>query len=305
MKIPFFLVTGFLGSGKTTLLKRFLNRYAGSKKIGIIQNEFAPANIDSVELKSGGDDFEILEINNGSVFCVCLLGDFIKSLNAFIDRKSPDVILLESSGLSDPVAIAELLQLGELKDKTYLCYIWCVVDALNFDKHDKMGTRIHHQIRVADTVIINKTDLVNTNTENIRTRIHAMNPYAEIVQGPFCEVDFDHVFRPVRMAPVAMIRAGEDINFESCGRPDIQVCVVKTTEKIALETLTSFISKYAAKTYRIKGYAFADDGKAYALQTTGTSTSISPVDYYDRQSVIILMGDQLPMGEIRGDLKIR
>ncbi|MCK5370457.1 MAG: GTP-binding protein, partial [Cyclobacteriaceae bacterium] len=56
-QIPFFLVTGFLGSGKTTFLKRILKKYATEKKIAIIQNEFAPANIDGAELKREGKKF--------------------------------------------------------------------------------------------------------------------------------------------------------------------------------------------------------------------------------------------------------
>ena len=87
-KIPFYLVTGFLGSGKTTLIKQFIERYADSKKIAIIQNEYAEVNIDSRELKLTGKSFELLEMNNGSVFCVCLLGSFIHSLADFIHQQS-------------------------------------------------------------------------------------------------------------------------------------------------------------------------------------------------------------------------
>ena len=68
-KIPFHIISGFLGSGKTTFLKRIIDKYAGEYKIGIIQNEFAPANIDGAELKKSGKDFQLLEINNGSAFC--------------------------------------------------------------------------------------------------------------------------------------------------------------------------------------------------------------------------------------------
>ena len=83
-----------MGSGKTTFLKRIIKQYSSEKKIGIIQNEFAPANIDGAELKKSGKDFNLLEINNGSVFCVCLLGDFVKSLEKFVDEYKPDDIII-------------------------------------------------------------------------------------------------------------------------------------------------------------------------------------------------------------------
>ena len=107
-RIPFILVTGFLGSGKTTFLKRLLARYSGDGKIGIIQNEFAPGSVDGTELKQSGMPFEILEVNNGSVFCVCLLGSFIKSLRTFVEEYQPEALILEASGLSDPISIGEI-----------------------------------------------------------------------------------------------------------------------------------------------------------------------------------------------------
>jgi G3E family GTPase len=53
-KIPFHIISGFLGSGKTTFLKRIIDLYSEKYKLGIIQNEFAPSNIDGVELKNSG-----------------------------------------------------------------------------------------------------------------------------------------------------------------------------------------------------------------------------------------------------------
>ena len=124
--IPFFLVTGFLGSGKTTFLKTIINNNINERKIAIIQNEFAPANIDGEDLKQLGKPFDILEINNGSVFCVCLLGEFITALKAFIETENPDLVILESSGLSDPIAISEILQSEKIKT----LFTWHRVGAL-------------------------------------------------------------------------------------------------------------------------------------------------------------------------------
>ena len=75
-KIPLHIISGFLGSGKTTLLKNILEKYSDTIKIGVVQNEFAPANIDGIALKKTGKNFNLLEIKNGSVFCVCLLSTF-------------------------------------------------------------------------------------------------------------------------------------------------------------------------------------------------------------------------------------
>src|SRR5664280_2735232 len=96
--IPLQLVTGFLGSGKTTFLKNYLNEFSGSRRIGIIQNEFSELNVDRIQLEQNNPGFEILEVNNGSVFCVCLLGSFVDSLSEFIDQVHPDELIMEASG---------------------------------------------------------------------------------------------------------------------------------------------------------------------------------------------------------------
>lgn len=114
-KIPLYLITGFLGSGKTTFLKNIIKSLGKSKKLGIIQNEFAPANMDGQELKrTTNKDFSLMEVNNGSVFCVCLLSGFISSINKFVEQYNPEIICMEASELSDPVGIGEIFQSPQL-----------------------------------------------------------------------------------------------------------------------------------------------------------------------------------------------
>jgi len=157
--IPFYLVTGFLGSGKTTFLKEVLALYSGNSRIAIIQNEFAPAGVDGKELKLTGHGFHLEEVNNGSVFCVCLMATFVKSIQKIIENYRPDMIFLEASGLSDPINIIELLAREGLNERVSLAHVFCVVDALNFDNGIKTLPRSRHQIMIADTVIVNKSDI--------------------------------------------------------------------------------------------------------------------------------------------------
>ena len=102
------LISGFLGSGKTTLLKNLLSLHKG-KRIAVIQNEFAPSGVDGKELQLTDTSFKLVEINNGSVFCVCLLSNFIENITKLITEYNPEIIYLEASGISDPISICELL----------------------------------------------------------------------------------------------------------------------------------------------------------------------------------------------------
>ena len=257
-KIPFHIISGFLGSGKTTFLKRIIEKYAGEYKIGIIQNEFAPANIDGAELKSSGKDFQLLEINNGSVFCVCLLGNFVRSLEKFIDEHQPEILIIEASGLSDTTSISEVISSGSLAEKIYLASNWCIVDAVNFNKSGLMKQRVIHQLRMADFVVINKTDLLEKNVENLRVEIKKSNPFAKILESAFCNFDFE-----LGKTAINKFYFGE---MKSLPRPAINSMVIKTTRKISRDSLVAFLNFWAPKSFRIKGFVNLSDNSVYAVQ---------------------------------------
>lgn len=265
-KIPFHIVSGFLGSGKTTFLKRIIDQYSSEKKIGIIQNEFAPVNIDSVELKNTGKDFELLEINNGSVFCVCLLGDFTRSLEKFIDEYKPDSIIIEASGLSDTTSISEIISAGSLSAKIYQASNWCIVDAQNFAKVGLMKQRVMHQLRMADIVVLNKTDLVQNGLDEILDEIRKINPFAEIKQATYCDIDFE-----LGNASINKFYFNE---VEAMDSPGINSIVIKTTSQISKESLQLFLTQWAPKAYRIKGYVKIKGGITIAVQCTFDSVEL-------------------------------
>jgi len=288
--VPFFLVTGFLGSGKTTLLKRFLNSFADNKKIAVIQNEFAPANIDGKELKETGKSFHILEINKGSVFCVCLLSDFTKSLNELLDTIKPDAVILEATGLADPIAVGELLQADELKDKIYLSNAWCIVDAVNFSKVIKSVQRVSHQIRVADTVILNKMDKFTGDIHEIENQISLLNPFAKISQTSFCDVNLNDAFAEFTTEPVVQKRADEFSQFKSSDRPNLGSAVIRSNKKISQQHLALFLKEYKKKAYRLKGYVNMEDGKTVAVQSCFGETQILEQANYVGPTEIIAIG---------------
>ncbi|HSO85318.1 MAG TPA: CobW family GTP-binding protein [Draconibacterium sp.] len=288
-KISFHIISGFLGSGKTTFLKRIIDKYSSEIKIGIIQNEFAPANIDGAELKKSGKDFNLLEINNGSVFCVCLLGDFVRSLEKFIDEYNPEILIIEASGLSDTTAIAEVISAGSLSEKIYLSSNWCIVDAQNFAKVGLMKQRVFHQIRMADVVVINKTDLIKTGTEQIRAEIKKANPFAEIRETTFCEIDYE-----LGNSAVNKFYFGE---LKSMPRPDVNSMVIKSGRKLTRSSLEHFLNNWAPKAYRIKGYVNLKEGKTAAIQCTFSSVEIIEIADDFHPNELVAISDQFTLRE--------
>lgn len=288
-KIPFYLVTGFLGSGKTTLIKQFIECFADSKKIAVIQNEYADVNIDSRELKGTGKSFELLEMNNGSVFCVCLLGTFVHSLADFVHEHQPDLIILEASGLSDPISISQVISASALRNLIWLAHTYTVVDALNFQKTIERVARNLHQIRVADTIVLNKCDLAITMLPEIRIKLLNINPFAKIVETSFGRIEFipGSAFR----FPVAVIGIDQP---ENSGRPNVGSAVIKINKPILTEELEQFIQKYSLVTYRIKGYVSTTKGPV-AIQTCFGQIEIKRIpdnSYYTEMVMIGLDVDQ-------------
>ena len=290
MMIPFYLITGFLGSGKTTLLKNILREYAGSMRIAIIQNEFAASGTDGKELELTGSGFKLVEVNNGSVFCVCMLGNFAASVEKVIDEYAPELIFLEASGLSDPINILELLQDGMIREKVQLAEIITVVDVQNFDRALKLLTRSRHQVMVADRVLINKTDLFLEGVEAVRKSIEEINPFAAVVATSYCRLDAEQYFPVAGVEHFAAAAFGKR---ESEGRPDLRASVLRINRKISPEGIRAFVSEMQETCPRIKGYVNASDGKVYMIQSVFDSFEQYVVEGYTGPSEIIAFGRDL------------
>ncbi|HPT31851.1 MAG TPA: GTP-binding protein [Prolixibacteraceae bacterium] len=287
--IPFHILSGFLGSGKTTLMKEILSQLPAGRKTGIIQNEFAPVSFDGAELKSTGAAFDLLEINNGSVFCVCLLSGFVSSLSQFLDQYSPDLLILEASGLSDTTSIAEILSHPLLSGRLYLASNWCIVDAVNFLRSGKMQQRLIHQIRMADRILINKTDLAPEAVPEITKQVRSLNPFAPIQTTTFCQTDFKPGLLPVpRFMPLPD---------HALSRPEVSSLVIKTTRKIPETRLSDFLNLWAPLSYRMKGFVQVSNGGTVAVHSTPGQTEIRQVAWWPGPTELMAITDRFTLRE--------
>lgn len=339
-RIPFYLVTGFLGSGKTTFLRNVLARYSGDKRIAVIQNEFAAQGVDGTELKLAGSGFKLVEINNGSVFCVCLMATFVESLQKLIKEYRPEMIFLEASGLADPVNIIELLGREGLNDSVGLTHIITIVDAPNFERGMKMLPRFRHQVMIADTVIVNKSDIFKGSKSLLNDNIRNLNPFASIIETAWCKTDLKDLIFPEednsgsinhRSENKGEVNAdgssseghspgnnsGEGNNIPGTmhkaaaslagrkpgGRPDINACVIRSHEKLTPEGLTSFIKELQESSPRIKGFINLKNGNVMAIQTVFEHCDIRLVSGYEGPSEIIAFGNNLTVRHLMNSFK--
>jgi len=289
-KIPLILVTGFLGAGKTTFIKRLLKKHSEGRRIGIVQNEYASANIDTEELKSTGEKFEILEINNGSVFCICLIANFIDSLASFIEKYKPGLIVLEASGLSDPIGITELFQHEKLSEKIYLANAWCIIDSANFRKAGGFMERQQRQAMISDRIIINKTDIGQENVADIRKVLFSINPEAEILEASYCNIGIDPDSILPKDETIAMRQKEKHSGIVPSERADVSTVVLKTSRPISKEGLQVFLSEVEKKVLRMKGFVMLDDGTKVKIQSQFGRTSVEKIAWYNGPTEIIGLG---------------
>ncbi|WP_372772618.1 GTP-binding protein [Mangrovibacterium sp.] len=282
MSIPLQLITGFLGSGKTTFLRQYLHATAGGLgEVAIIQNEFSPVNMDGQSLKNDFQ-YEMLEVNIGSVFCVCLLGSFIDSLRAFAETVKPDLLLMEASGLSDTLGVGQVFQSQKLRGKIYLDKVWCLVDALHFNRASALRLRLEHQIRSADIVVLTKMDLYEGSVEKIKAEIRTLNPFATFVQADHGHIPEYGLKGKPRFFP-AESQAG--------GRPDVESVVIRSSRAIRKEALIGFLKGLNGQCIRAKGYVRLFSGKRAFLQTVFDQVELSELEEQQDSTELVLIGN--------------
>lgn len=155
------LVTGFLGSGKTTLINSLLQREHGMR-IAAIVNDFGAINIDEALLESATD--EVIGLKNGCI-CCSLQGDLLRTLKQVLTGDSPDLIVIEASGVADPQGIIEALLDPVLWPSVLLDSVVCLADAQDLTTiPERMEDPLWKaQFNAADIVQLSKGDGVEPN----------------------------------------------------------------------------------------------------------------------------------------------
>ena len=195
-KTPITLLCGYLGAGKTTLLNKVLNNQEGYR-VAVIVNDIGEINVDASLIAKGGhitDTSDIVPLTNGCICCT-LKSEMTEGIEKLISKRLYDYILIEASGVCEPMPIAQEL---ELISNGYLDNVVGVVDASRLVEEFASGEKLLHkdeigeedieslliqQIEFCSTLVINKTDLVSPDElEKVRKVVNALHPGAKVIE---------------------------------------------------------------------------------------------------------------------------
>lgn len=187
--MPVTIITGFLGSGKTTLLNHILSNQEGLKT-AVLVNEFGEIGIDNDLLITTEDsDDTMVELSNGCICCT-INNDLMDAVYKVLERQDNiDYLVVETTGLADPLPIALTFLGTELRDLTRLDSIITVVDAENYSLDLFNSQAAYNQIAYGDIILLNKADLVDeADLDLLEVKIRDVKEGARIIRTTRSEV---------------------------------------------------------------------------------------------------------------------
>lgn len=284
------LITGFLGSGKTTFLNRVIHAVPAGHKLLVLVNEFGDVGIDGALLHKAEqrEDFTLVEISKGSIFCACVKADFIKALIRIAEEVRPDILIMEATGVANPGDLQKDLQLPVFKGRFRLKEQVCLLDCPNFGATHSVFVSIEKQMRSSTLFLVNKTDLADAaEIAAVKAAIRQFHPDPTIVETSHAHVPLDDLVRKLTDAGLMEgIVAGAKADagavmadifadpFRQLDPPENLVSASRKRPGATPEQAAALLSALPAEVVRAKGF-FGKGDEVFLVESIVGRVSIS------------------------------
>lgn len=308
-QVPVVVLTGHLGAGKTTVLNHLLQQPGA--RIGVVVNDFGEINVDA-GLVTGQVD-EPVSISGG---CLCHLSDTSELDDALERLTRPrlalDVVIVEASGVADPVALARMIRFSGA-ERVRPGGVVDVVDAVEHFRTIDTGGMPPARYRASSLVVVNKTDLLSAPDRaqvprRVADRVGAVNPRAHVVATSRGRLDpalvYDAALRedPQDELPIAALMRDEHAH----DHPHADAVSVPATATVSPSRLVDFLEEPPAGAYRIKGRVTVHTGRTvrgYLVNVVGCSVHVASVRPRDHGGELVVIGMHLDTRSVRRSLE--
>ncbi|MFM1655446.1 CobW family GTP-binding protein [Brevibacillus sp. B_LB10_24] len=340
MPAQIYLLSGYLGSGKTTFLQKLLAHLRGQGgNVVVLMNEMGEEDIDGEQIQGLG--FPVKKMLDGCI-CCSIRGELAESLKEIMTAFAPDQIIIETTGVADPLDLIDALTHPELYEHTELKGIVSVVDASRFldltsrlHSNSALVKTVRNQVMAADLIVLNKCDLVESHTlAKVRQKLSEYNSDAPVCETVHGEADIQAVLTLKRLAFRSVGQPAERQQ-ETNRRPSVQKSIGRfspldklkqslgmstprqTSLYHSIETFSyrfkgpvdakkfeTFLRGLPKNVYRAKGYVeFVGQNNLISFQQTENQVLLFPFENFGPKMVAVFIGEGLDQQSIVADLE--